>query len=349
LTALANDQYEGNDPSMRAAILSGGRFTVESVPDPKVVTGGVVLRVASCGICGTDHGMFRSRILPDGAILGHEFAGTVVEIGGGVNDWRVGDRAAVVPLPFCGSCELCSNGKQNLCRYGLQSTIGCGGDPGGLAEYAAVPAASLRPLPASIDARAGALIEPLAVALHAVNLGEVRPGTRVGVIGLGPLGLFSGLIARQSGGLAFGLDHRPTRVACAHRLGLGAFTSDDQADDRIRDLTNGGPDVVIEASGRPESIERAATLARVGGRVVLVSSYHAPAEIKPGRWLTRGISLLPSIAYTKEEFDLALDLIATRRIDARELVTAVSPLEETQAVFEHFETQSDAIKTLIEP
>lgn len=334
---------------MRAAILSQGRFSIETVTDPTPVAGSVVLRVAACGICGTDHGIFKNRLLPDGAILGHEFAGTVLETGRGVADWQADDRAAVLPVPFCGACELCLNDKQNLCRHGLQHTIGCGGDPGGLAEYAAAPASSLRRLPASVDAHLAALVDPLAVALHAVNLGQVKPGTRVGIIGLGPLGLFSGLIARQYGGLAFGLDSRPARVACAHAFGLGAFAADDEADERIRDLTSGGPDVVIEASGWPESIERAATLARVGGRVVLVSSYHAPAEIKPGRWLTRGISLLPSIAYTAEEFDTALDLIATRRIDASRLVTSVSALADTQSVFERFETQSDAIKVLIEP
>ena len=106
---------------------------------------------------------------------------------------------------------------------------------------------------------------------------------------------------------------------------------------------------MIEASGRPESIERAATLARVGGRVILVSSYHAPAEIKPGRWLTRGISLQPSIAYGPEDFENALELLATRRIDGRRLVTDVSGLADTQAVFDRFETQSDAIKVLIAP
>ena len=334
---------------MRAVILSGGRFSVESIPDPKPVAGSVVLRVAACGICGTDHGIYKNRLLPDGVILGHEFAGTVVEVGRGVTDWQEGDRAAVLPLPYCGECELCLNDKQNLCRHGLQHAIGCGGDSGGLAEYACAPAAALRRLPASMDVRLGALVDPLAVALHAVNLGRVRPGTRVGIIGLGPLGLFSGLIARQYGGLAFGLDTRPSRVAAAHSFGLGAFTSDDQADQRIAELTSGGPDVVIEASGRPESIERAATLARVGGRVVLVSSYHAPAEIKPGRWLTRGISLLPSIAYTSDEFDIALDLIATRRIDARQLITAVHPIDETQSVFDRFETQTDAVKILLDP
>lgn len=334
---------------MRAAILSDGRFHVETVPDPRPVAGSVVLRVAACGICGTDHGIYRDRLLPDGVILGHEFAGTIVEAGPEVTGWQAGDRAAVLPMPFCGACELCLGGKENLCRSGLQLMIGCGGGPGGLAEYTVVPAKSLRRLPPALDPRLAALVEPLAVALHAVSLGEVRPGTRVGILGLGPLGLFAGLVARQYGGLSFGLDQRPSRVAAAHAFGLGAFAADDDADERIRDLTSGGPDVVVEASGRPESIERAATLARVGGRVVLVSSYHAPAEIKPGRWLTRGISLLPSIGYTSRDFDTALDLLATRRIDARQLVTGFTSLADTQSVFDRFETQSDAIKVLIDP
>jgi threonine dehydrogenase-like Zn-dependent dehydrogenase len=334
---------------MRAVVLRESRLSIEEVPDPTPAPGYVVLEVAACGVCGTDHSIYRNRLLPDGAILGHEFAGTVVEVGRGIDDWEPGDRAAVLPVPFCGHCELCQTGKQNLCRHGLAKTVGCGGDPGGLAQLAAAPVSSLRRLPSSVDGKRGAIVEPLAVALHAVNLGDVRPGTRIGIIGLGPLGLFAGMIARSYGGLTFGMDVRPARVACAHDLGLGAFTSDDQADERIRDLTNGGPDVVIEASGKPESIERAARLARVGGRVVMVASYHAPAEIKPGRWVTRGISLLPSIAYTPQEFDAALDLIATQRIDVTRLVDAVTPLSEIQAVFDRFETQSDTIKVVVDP
>jgi 2-desacetyl-2-hydroxyethyl bacteriochlorophyllide A dehydrogenase len=334
---------------MRAVVLRENHLSVEDVPDPVAQPGCVVLEVAACGICGTDHSIYRNRLLPDGGVLGHEFAGTVVEVGRGVSDWVPGDRATVLPVPFCGRCELCLTGKQNLCRFGLTNTIGCGGDPGGLAQFAAVPVASLRRLPGSVDAKRGAVVEPLAVALHAVNLGDVHPGTRVGIMGLGPLGLFAGMIARSHGGLTFGMDIRESRVSCAHQLGLGAFNSEDQADERIRDLTNGGPDVVIEASGRPEAIERAARLARVGGRVVMVASYHAPAEIKPGRWVTRGISLLPSIAYTPQEFDTALDMIATGRIDVGRLVDATRPLGEIQAVFDGFETQSDAIKVLIDP
>jgi len=334
---------------MRAVVLRESRLSIENVPDPVAGPGVVVLEVAACGVCGTDHSIYRNRLLPDGAILGHEFAGTVVEVGRGISDWVAGDRAAVLPVPFCGRCELCLTGKQNLCRFGLTNTMGCGGDPGGLAQFAAAPVASLRRLPGSVDAKRGAVVEPLAVALHAVHLGDVKPGTRVGIIGLGPLGLFAGMIARSLGGLTFGMDVREARVGCAHDLGLGAFHCDDQADERIRDLTNGGPDVVIEASGRPEAIERAARLARVGGRVVMVASYHAPAEIKPGRWVTRGISLLPSIAYTPQEFDTALDMIATGRIDVARLVEETTPLSEIQAVFERFETQSDAIKVVVDP
>jgi threonine dehydrogenase-like Zn-dependent dehydrogenase len=147
----------------------------------------------------------------------------------------------------------------------------------------------------------------------------------------------------------FGCDVRPARVASAHALGLGALTADDRPDERIRDLTSGGPDVVIEASGHPESIERAATLARVGGRVVMVSSYHAPAEIKPGHWVARGISLLPAIAYTAREFAEAQEMITTNHIEAGRLITGITSLDTVQSLFDRFETQSDAIKVLIDP
>jgi 2-desacetyl-2-hydroxyethyl bacteriochlorophyllide A dehydrogenase len=334
---------------MRAAILSNGRFCVEPVPDPTPEPHGVVLAVSSCGLCGTDHSIYTDRLLPDGAVLGHEFAGTLVDVGRAVREWNVGDRVAVVPIPYCGRCELCTTGQQNLCGPGLAAMMGCGGAPGGLAELVAVPASSLRRLPGLLEPPLGALVEPVAVAWHAVELASIRPGTRVGVLGLGPLGLFAGLIARQKGALVFGTDSRQRRIGWAHALGLGAFAADDQADDRIRDLTRGGPDVVFEASGRPESIERAAHLARVGGRVVLVASYHTPAKMTPGQWFNRGISLLPSIAYSRHDFDEALDAIASRRLDVAPLVSARRPLDDVQAVFDSFTTQTDTAKLVIDP
>jgi len=334
---------------MRAAILNGGRFSIETVADPTPEPNSVVLSVSACGLCGTDHSIYTGRLLPDGSILGHELAGTVVEVGRGVREWASGDRATVVPIPYCGRCELCTGGQQNLCGPGLAAMMGCGGAPGGLAEFVQVPVSSLRRLPGMLDPLPGALVEPLAVAWHAVNLGGIRPGTRVGVLGLGPLGLFAGLIARQKGALVFGTDLRRHRVTRAHSLGLGAFTAEDQADERIRDLTSGGPEVVFEASGRPESIERAAHLARIGGRVVLVASYHSPAEMTPGQWFNRGISLLPSIAYTRSDFEEALDAISTRRIDVTPLVHNPRRLDDVQEVFDSFTTQTDTVKLIIDP
>lgn len=334
---------------MRALVFTEGRLEVQDLPDPKPGPGQVTLEVSTCGICGTDHSLYRNQLLPEGAILGHEFAGTVVEVGRGIGDWRCGDRATVLPIPFCGRCELCVSGTHNLCQEGLRDEIGCGRVPGGMAQFVAVPTRMLRRLPQSIDARLGALVDPVSVALHAVRLARVEPGTRVGILGLGPLGLFAGMLARQFGAMVFGLDTRAARVAWAHTIGLGAFTSDDRADERIRDLTNGGPDVVIEATGRPESIERAASLARIGGQVVMVASYHAPAEIKPGSWVTRGISLLPSIAYTPDDFETALELMTTRQIDAGRLVTSIGTLASVSSLFDRFDSQVDTLKVLIDP
>ncbi len=332
---------------MRAATLTAGRFSVTAVPDPVPVPGAVVVRVAACGICGTDHMYYRSRLLPDGATLGHEFAGTVEEIGAGVNGWRAGEAVAVVPILYCGTCDWCASGRQNLCPTGTKRTIGCGGGPGGMAERVLVPVPALRRLPASLELRLGALVEPTAVAYHAVGLAQVQPGTRVAIIGVGPIGLLAGVLARQQGATVFGLDVRAARLACARRFGIEAFPSDAAADQRIREHTGGGPDVVIEASGRVESIERAAGLARIGGRVVMVSAHHAPAEIHPIRWLARSIALLPSLAYTPNDFDAALALIADGRVDASQLVSGTTPLAGVQRLFE--DADGDAIKVLIDP
>jgi len=332
---------------MRAVTLTGGRFSVATVPDPDPTPGAVVVRVAACGICGTDHMYFRSRLLPDGATLGHEFAGTVEEIGAGVSGWQPGDAAAVVPILYCGTCEWCASGRENLCPAGTRRTIGCGGGAGGMAERVLVPASALRRLPAGLDVGLGALVEPTAVAYHAVGLAGAGPGIRVAILGLGPIGLLAGMLARQQGAAVVGLDVRAPRLACARRLGLEAFLSDAAADEQIRDRTAGGPDVVIEASGRAESIERAAALARVGGRVVMVSAHHTPAQIHPIRWLARSIALLPSLAYTPRDFDAALALIADRTIDAPQLVTGRTSLAGVQRLFE--DADGDAIKVLIDP
>ncbi len=334
---------------MRAAVLSGGRFSIETLPDPTPGRGDAIVRVSACGICGTDYGIFANRLLPDGVVLGHEIAGEIVALHDGGREWREGDRVAAIPLPWCGRCESCSRGQENLCQAALTYMVGCSTAPGGLAEFVRIPTSSLRRLPERMSVRHGAVVEPAAVAMAAVRLGGIHPGTRVGVIGLGPLGLFAGLTARLEGALVFGVDERPTRVACARELGLGAFEADGLATERIRELTLGGPEVVIEASGKPEAIEMAGQMARLGGRVVLVASYHAAAEIRPGHWLQRGVSLLPSIAYGPGDYDAALSLVTSGRLDVARLVTSVHPLDDVQTVFERFTTQNDDIKLLISP
>ena len=334
---------------MRAALLSQGEFRIEELPDPVPAENQVVLSVDACGICGTDHSLWRDPDLAPDTILGHEFAGKIVEIGRGVREWEEGDSAAVLPIPYCGRCELCADQRPNLCRSGLSAMMGCGATPGALAERICVPTAQLRRIPGDLDPAKFALVEPLAVAQAAVDLGRIEAGTRVGILGLGPLGLFSGLIAKERGALVFGVDHRPDRVRTAHSLGLGAFVADGVADERLRDLTLGGPEVVIEASGKEDAIDRAGSITRIGGRVVMVASYHAHSKIEPGDWVDRGISLLPSIAYRPQQFDEAMAMVATQAIDVSRLVSGVHPLEEINEVFASLRVQTDQIKLLISP
>jgi (R,R)-butanediol dehydrogenase/meso-butanediol dehydrogenase/diacetyl reductase len=334
---------------MRAALLSQGQFRIEELPEPVPTEDQVVLSVDACGICGTDHSLWRAPGLAPDTILGHEFAGRVVQIGRAVREWEEGDAAAVLPIPYCGRCELCTDDRPNLCRSGLRAMMGCGATPGALAERICVPTAQLRRIPGDLDPARFALVEPLAVAQAAVDLGRITAGTRVGILGLGPLGLFAGLIAKERGALVFGTDHRPDRVRTAHSLGLGAFVADGVADERLRDLTLGGPEVVIEASGKDDAIDRAGSITRIGGRVVMVASYHAHSKIEPGHWVDRGISLLPSIAYTPQQFDEAVAMVASQAIDVSRLVSSVHRLDEVNEVFASFRLQTDQIKLLISP
>ena len=334
---------------MRAALLSEGQFRIAELPEPTPKDDQVVLQVDACGICGTDHSLWQTPGLAPDTILGHEFAGRVIQTGRSVREWEEGDAAAVLPIPYCGRCELCNDNRPNLCRSGLLAMVGCGATPGALAERVSVPAAQLRRIPGNLDPARFALVEPLAVAQAAVELGRITAGTRVGILGLGPLGLFAGLIAKECGALVFGLDHRVDRVRTAHSLGLGAFVADGVADERLHDLTLGGPEVVIEASGKEDAIDRAGSITRIGGRVVMVASYHAHSQIQPGHWVDRGISLLPSIAYTPQQFDEAMAMVSSQAIDVSRLVSSVHSLDEINEVFASFRVQTDQIKLLISP
>ncbi len=238
---------------MRAAVIEnpGDPLVVTEICDPSPAAGELVLRVHSAGICGTDLHLSAPPVsLPPGTVLGHEFAGEVVAVGPGVEGWRVGDRACALPFISCGSCIVCLAGDGFACPH--VRTIGQGNLPGAHAELVRVGAKEAFQLPESLDYEAGALVEPLAVGLHALRTAALEPGDDVLVLGAGPIGLAAAVWARYLGAAEVVVaDRLPARLALARAFGATSTVNatDDPTLAGVSDTCDGPPDVVIECVG----------------------------------------------------------------------------------------------------
>ncbi|HEX7095632.1 MAG TPA: alcohol dehydrogenase catalytic domain-containing protein, partial [Acidimicrobiales bacterium] len=234
---------------MRAAVVNAEhRFDVVEVPDPAPGPGELLLRVGACGICGSD--LKAVANMPPGLVMGHEFAGEVVAIGPDVSGWREGTAVCALPLIGCGRCARCAAGDVAHCAS--VDMIGVGGSSGAYAQYVRVSARESFALPEGIGTDVGALVEPLAVGLHAVERAAIAPRERVLVIGAGPVGLAVTMWVRHVGArevvVTDPVVHR--RAAALH---FGATQALDPAELDDRD----GFDVVFECVGTPGMIATA--------------------------------------------------------------------------------------------
>ena len=332
---------------MRAVVVGdGGGLSVQTLPDPVPGPGQVVLRVKACGICGTDLHLHAAGRLAPGAVLGHEFAGEVMEGAGGL---RAGDRVCALPALSCGGCPRCRSGLGAFCP--TQVTVGLGA-PGALAEYVTVAAHETVRLPADVDDATGALVEPLAVALHAVNVARVRRGDRCLVLGGGPIGLAIALWARHMGALQVVVSERlAARRARAERLGATHVLDPGAASlaDQLRPLLPGGPDVVFEAAGVPGLIQEAISALRFRGRVVVAGLCLGPDTVEPLSALAKEASVHFAMAYEKDDFQYAVDMLGQGRVAPAELVTHRVGLDDVPAVFEALRRPTDQCKVLVHP
>lgn len=182
---------------MKATVFRGpGRVEVTEVPKPKVGPEEVLVRVHYCGICGSDLEAYHTGMYEPGVIIGHEFAGEVVQVGANAQGWKKGERVTVNDAIPCGFCRSCRRDQYTLCESLLMPGVTLNG---GMAEYALLPAGALHRLPQGVSTRQGALIEPLAVVLHGIHRSALRPGDRVLVMGAGPIGLLTLQCARIAG------------------------------------------------------------------------------------------------------------------------------------------------------
>jgi (R,R)-butanediol dehydrogenase / meso-butanediol dehydrogenase / diacetyl reductase len=309
------------------------KMSVEEVPEPTVEPGTVVVRPTAAGICGSEIegylGRMGNRTPP--LVMGHEFAGTVTEVGEDADESLLGRLVAVNPLSSDGTCRLCLAGLTNLCPnrklVGIHS-------PGGFAEYTLAPAANVYPLPEGVEARTGALAEPLANGVHAARLGGASVEHAV-VIGAGTIGLMC-LQAAVLDGLPEVHAVEPVGARREQALALGAAAaheSGEEAREALDGPTEGlGADLVIDAVGAETTRRMALDLLRPGGRVVYIGLHDDDTTLGFHDVVRGQLDLQGSYAYTAEDYEQALEWLVDGRAGIGDL-PPVLPLDEGPEAF----------------
>jgi L-iditol 2-dehydrogenase len=347
---------------MKALLLSApGQLAFTDVETPVPGAGQVRVRVAACGICGSDvHGYTGStgrRIPP--LVMGHEAAGTVDAVGPGVADLSVGSRVALDSTVFCGECDHCRAGQENLCTDRQVLGVSCGPyrRHGCFAEYVVVPRRVVYPIPDSLDFVAAALLEPLTIALHAVHLAEVGAHTRSAVVvGAGPIGLacVAALKAYSVPRIA-AIDLDEGRLAQARSLGAtDTFPAGEGAGKAAAawgtsTADTDGADVVLEAVGATAPVRTAIEAATRGGTVVLVGNVSPLIEMPLQLVVTRQLRLQGSCS-SAASYAEAIRLVADGTIDLSCFVSRVAPLSEGVEWFERLhDREPGLVKVVLEP
>jgi len=335
---------------MRAAVTQGAGepLVLERLPDPTPGPGQLLIRVESCGICGSDLHIADAVEMP-GRVLGHEFAGTIVGMDRDAGDFADGQRVAVFPLFGCGTCPACLNGRPSRCA--TRQLIG-GGLDGGYAEFVAINSRQAFPLPEAVDAHAGAFVEPLAVALNAWRLTPTEDGEPVLVLGGGPVGQAIAVWAKHFGASdVIVSDPVAHRRQLAERAGASATIDPNAGDvaESFAELTGVRPRVVIECVGVPGMIQHAIELAESDGHVTVVGMCLGPDEFVPRLAMSKGLSARFVLLYEESDYDLTIRTLARGALDYRALITDVISLDQLPERFEALKHPTTECKVIIEP
>lgn len=343
---------------MRAMVLTGRRrIEVREVPEVRLTRADAVrLRVDVVGICGSDihyftQGRIGSQVVQYPFCIGHEFAATVVEVGDDVRALRPGDRVAVDPAMPCGACDQCRGGREHTCR--ALRFLGCPGQAEGcLAEFLVMPASCCVPLPTGLSLEAGALVEPLAVAVHAVRLAGPLGGARVGVLGCGPIGLCVLQVARAAGAMAvYATDRIDARVAAARRAGA-EWAGNPDREDIVAGVGEQAPlllDVVFECCGRQEALDQAVALLQPGGRLLVVGIPEVDRVSFAIDSLRRQELCIQNVRRQNGCMRDALALLEQGQVSPEALITHRFPLAQTKEAFDLVAAYGDGvIKAMIQ-
>lgn len=331
-------QYQGNK-----------QFAVVETEKELPGEGEVRIKVAYCGVCGTDvhiyHGMMDQRVdIPQ--TIGHEMSGIIDAIGPGVAGFEVGEKVVVRPLDNRGE-KPSDKGFSHICEdlkfIGIDS-------PGAMQQYWNVPAFTLHKLSGDTDLKLAALVEPLSVACHDVRLSELKAGETAVVLGGGPIGMLVALVARSKRASVIISEVNPVRIKLAEALGftvvnpattnLVAFVRE-QTDNRLAD-------VVFEVAGVQATVDIMSAIAGIRGRVVMVAIHGQPKNVNLFHFFWKELKLIGVRVYEKEDYEEAIALITANELPFESMVTAVEPLTNIQQVFENIDNNPDGMKVLMD-
>ena len=342
---------------MKALLLTKYRsLEIAELPVPVPGADEVLIRVAACGICGSDiHGYDGSsgrRIPP--LVMGHEAAGVIESLGAEVENVSKGDRVTFDSTIYCGTCPHCVRGEINLCDNRQVFGVSCGDyrRAGAFAEFVLVPARITYRLPETLAFEEAAMLEAVAVAIHAVSLIPISANSNALVIGAGTIGLLA-LQALRSAGCSrvFVSDVDPTRLKLAQELGAtAAFPAGPELKQHVSQTTNGiGMDLAIEAVGINATVTAAIGSVRKGGNVVLIGNVSPQVTLPLQQVVTRQLRLQGSCA-SAGEYPRAIDLMSRGEIRVQPLISAIAPLEDGQFWFERlYAREPNLMKVVLAP
>ncbi len=312
-------------------------------------SGEVRLRVAYCGLCGTDlhvyHGNMDARVGCE-RIIGHEMSGTVEAVAPNVPELAIGDKVVVRPLQHCNDCPACHQGHTHICHnlkfFGLDAD-------GALQQNWTVPGHMVHKLPEGVSLRHAALAEPAAVACHDVNRSRLVAGEDVLVIGGGPIGILIAMVAKQKGGNVVIAEINKQRLNIANELGFDTIdpSGADVGAYMYESTGEKGADVIFETSGSQAGVDCMTAAAAARARIVMVAIHARHSKIDLFQFFWREIELLGARVYTADDFDTAIQLIASGSIDCESIITNVQGLDKVGEVLADLSGNPSALKSLI--
>ena len=345
---------------MKAAVFKavGQPLAIEDVPDPVPSERDLVIAVKACGICGTDlhwtehhntDGAWRD--LAPGRVLGHEFAGEVMEVGARAkSQFKVGDAICALPFVSCGHCEACKRGRFYRCKS--VDTRGTTTLPGAYAELTRVGMSSAVRLPAGVDYQLGALVEPLAVGLAAAERASFSPGSSVLIMGAGPVGLSVALWCRYLGARHIIVsDLVGERAQQAAQFGATDFIDAGREDvgDALRRISGSAPQIVFDCVGLHGTMQQAIAHVADDGTVVVAGLCMGSDTLLPAIAVVKAIDIRFTMCYEKRHFELIVDLMAQGRIDASGFVTGTVGFDAFTSKFESLKQPGEDLKVLLKP